>query len=358
MGLRVRERKRKPSIYVRYKHPPVNKDIWSYVSKFMPENDGRVLYWNTRSNVHKLPGYIKSYQGLADTTLVNDHRRINKYFEMVNCSLKKGDYFVVFLQAITERKKQVMKGLPPFLAHIRYSVDFMLHRVLPKLETTKRFYFEMTKGRNRAVSLTECMGRLASCGFEIIHYKLIDGKTCIITKKTAPPFYDMQPSYGMICSLTRVGGKGQLIKVYKLRTMHPYSEYLQEFMYKRNSLRKGGKIKNDIRITNWGRWFRKFWIDEIPMLIHLLKGEIKIVGVRPISCQYYNLYPKEVQVLRKKVLPGLIPPFYRDMPETFEEIVESEKKYIERFLEKPVRTDFYYFLWALYNILIKRRRSN
>ena len=91
------------------------------------------------------------------------------------------------------------------------------------------------------------------------------------------------PTYAPIISLNRIGKNGKIIKVYKLRTMHPFSEYLQEYVYNRNELQEGGKIKNDFRISPEGRIFRKFWIDEIPMLINIFKGEMKLVGVRPLS---------------------------------------------------------------------------
>jgi hypothetical protein len=61
--------------------------------------------------------------------------------------------------------------------------------------------------------------------------------------------------------------------------------------------------------------------------------------------------------LRKRTKPGLIPPFYVDMPETFEEIRASEKKYLEAYFKQPIRTDLYYGFWALYNIFIKSARS-
>lgn len=49
---------------------------------------------------------------------------------------------------------------------------------------------------------------------------------------------------------------------------------------------------------------------------------IDLVGVRALSEHYFNLYPPDLQELRCKFKPGLVPPFYADMPVTFEEIVE------------------------------------
>ena len=139
--------------------------------------------------------------------------------------------------------------------------------------------------------------------------------------------------------------------------MFPYAEYLQEYMFLKNDLCKGGKIKDDFRILPYGNFLRRLWIDELPQLFNLLKGDIKLVGVRAISSQYYSLYPKDIQKLRKKVKPGLIPPFYVDMPHTFKEITESERKYINKYLKSPILTDIEYFFNAVYNIIFHHARS-
>ena len=139
--------------------------------------------------------------------------------------------------------------------------------------------------------------------------------------------------------------------------MHPYAEFLQEYIYNKNKLLKGGKIKNDFRISPEGRLFRKFWIDEIPMIINVLKLEMKIVGVRPLSKQYFSLYDKKTQNLRTKFKPGLIPPFYADLPNSIDEIIKSEYNYLIQYQKQPLRTDFRYLILALKNILFKGARS-
>jgi hypothetical protein len=65
-----------------------------------------------------------------------------------------------------------------------------------------------------------------------------------------------------------------------------------------------------------------------------------------------------MQELRLKVKPGLLPPFYADMPKSFEDIVESERRYLRQKLEKPLVTDWKYFWKSVWNILVKRARSN
>ena len=149
-----------------------------------------------------------------------------------------------------------------------------------------------------------------------------------------------------------------MIKVYKLRTMHSYSEYLQKYVYDLNNLQDGGKIKNDFRITSIGKYLRKSFLDEVPMFINILKGELKLVGVRPISEHYLSLYDKELRLMRRMVKPGLVPPFYADMPSTLDEIIESEKKYIRAYIKNPLRTDIKYLTKAFVNIAFRKARSN
>jgi lipopolysaccharide/colanic/teichoic acid biosynthesis glycosyltransferase len=165
-------------------------------------------------------------------------------------------------------------------------------------------------------------------------------------------------TYSPVIKLKRIGKGGKIIAVYKMRTMHPYSEFLQDFIYKNNKLSEGGKFKDDFRISGWGHLMRKLWIDELPMIINLLKGDLKIVGVRPLSLHYFNLYPQEIQKKRTKYRPGLLPPFYADMPKTLDEIVVSESKYLDQYEKAHFITDFKYFWKVLWNIIVKRARSN
>tara|TARA_B100000678_G_scaffold203471_1_gene171268 strand:- start:108 stop:530 length:423 start_codon:yes stop_codon:yes gene_type:complete len=139
--------------------------------------------------------------------------------------------------------------------------------------------------------------------------------------------------------------------------MYPFSEFIQKDVFEENNLDASGKFLNDFRITSWGRILRKYFIDEIPQLYNWLRSDINLVGVRAISKHYYNLYPKELQELRINFKPGLIPPYYADMPTTFDEIVESEVRYLQNKKEKPIITNMIYFVKALINIIFSGARS-
>lgn len=315
------------------------------------------MHWIDRKVRTGLQHSSGSFAGIANCQQVNDISRINKFFEQMNRLMDVGDYHVVCMETKNQRKERILNKFPKPVAYPYYCLDFILKRVFPKWKPTRKIYFWITGGRNRVLSLTEVLGRLVSCGFLIEGYKKFGYRTYIVTRKTGDPVYDMEPTYGLICKLRRRGKKGKFVTVYKLRTMHPYSEFLQEYVYERNDLEDDGKIRNDFRITRWGLWFRKHWIDELPMIWNWLKRDLKLVGVRPLSNHYYKLYPEEVRELRNQVKPGLVPPYYADMPEGLEEIIESEKTYLERYMEKPVRTDIYYFCKVFYNIILKGARS-
>jgi hypothetical protein len=231
-------------------------------------------------------------------------------------------------------------------------------RIFPKLPLTKRFYFWITNGYNRTISRAETFGRLYSCGFELISDQQIGDKLYFVARKVQEPAFDYHPTYGLLIRLKRTGKNGKIIYVYKMRTMHPYSEYLQDYVYKTNDLEEGGKFRDDFRVSTTGRIMRKLWIDELPMLINLLRGDLKLVGVRPLSNQYFELYSEELRAKRILTKPGLIPPFYADLPKTLEEIQSSEDRYLEAHFRHPFLTDWKYFWKAGYNIVVKRARSN
>lgn len=336
----------------------LGKTAYCYYEKVISLFSERTLILSTTTAFNVKNQREDYYDSIINLKRVNDIRRINKFFEAVNEKLPKGGFFVSFAETTELRKKRILVKFPPIINSLYYSLDFLIKRVFPKFPITKNIYFLLTRGENRVISRAELLGRLYSCGFEVLEEEYVDKMLFIVARKIKNPAFDLEPTYGPIIKLKRVGRNGNMIKVYKMRTMHPYAEYLQSYIFEKHNLQEGGKFKDDFRVTTLGRFMRKFWIDELPMLVNLLRGDLKIVGVRPLSKHYFNLYTKELQDKRIKYKPGLIPPFYVDHPKTLEEIMASEMKYLEAYEKHPFITDFKYFFKAGYNIIFKKYRSN
>ncbi|MFR3038304.1 MAG: sugar transferase [Agathobacter rectalis] len=93
---------------------------------------------------------------------------------------------------------------------------------------------------------------------------------------------------------TRVGYKGKKISVYKFRSMKTNAGDLEKILTPEQLEQyvKEFKIDNDPRITKIGGFLRKTSLDELPQLINILKGELSIVGPRPIVEKETEIYGK------------------------------------------------------------------
>ncbi len=91
---------------------------------------------------------------------------------------------------------------------------------------------------------------------------------------------------------TRPGYRGEPFDLYKFRTM--------------KDLRgpEGELLPDEHRITGLGRWLRSLSLDELPELFNVVKGEMSLVGPRPLLMQYLSRYSRE-QARRHDVLPGI-----------------------------------------------------
>jgi lipopolysaccharide/colanic/teichoic acid biosynthesis glycosyltransferase len=335
----------------------ISPKVYDFIFQYVPIDSRKTFILSTVTHLNIEFLTFSVIEAIVNLKRINDVRYLNKYFESINTKLQNGGILAGFLETKNQRKKRILRKYPPVMNYLVYTIDFIIKRVFPKFALTKNIYFILTRGQNRVITKAEAFGRLYSCGFEIMDEKESDGYQYFIAVKVKEPLYPESPTYGPFIQLPRVGKNGKIIKVYKLRTMHPYSEFLQDYMYKRGGLKEGGKFRGDFRVSNLGKIFRMFWLDELPMIINLLKGDLKIVGVRPLSKHYFSLYSKEFQKRRIQYKPGLVPPFYVDNPKTLEEIVESEKRYFDSYDRHPLLTDLRYFFKAFYNIVFKKRRS-
>ena len=311
------------------------------------------------TNTFNINGLIeKHYEYIINLHKINDIKNLDDFFDAVNHKLEMNCYFFCCVETKDQRKERILKKFPPVLNYIYYILDFIIKRIFPKLKFTRKLYYFLTRGQNAVISRAEALGRLSRSGFSIQQESFVGNLLCIEARKIGEPSPVSENVYGPLIALPRVGKGGKIIKVYKLRTMHPYSEYIQDYVYRLHDLQNGGKFRNDFRITSWGAFCRKIWLDELPMFINFFRGDMKLFGVRPLSQHYFALYRKDVQSRRINYKPGLIPPFYADMPEDLDAIQRSEIKYLDAYDRYPRLTDFRYFFKSGWNILFKKARSN
>jgi lipopolysaccharide/colanic/teichoic acid biosynthesis glycosyltransferase len=112
----------------------------------------------------------------------------------------------------------------------------------------------------------------------------------------------------------RRGHRGRLFWVIKFRTMVVDAEKKLDELESANESQGGVlfKMKNDPRVTPLGRFLRRSSLDELPQLINILRGEMSVVGPRPLQLRDSELLQSldpEAYRLRLQVLPGLTGPW-------------------------------------------------
>jgi len=128
----------------------------------------------------------------------------------------------------------------------------------------------------------------------------------------------------------RNGLNGKVFKMYKFRSMCRNAQQMHFDMLEENELDGPAfKMKDDPRITKVGKFLRRSSLDELPQLINIIKGEMSIVGPRPLPT-YETEQCNEYQNQRLLVKPGLTCYWQcsgrNDIP--FDEWIELDLKYI------------------------------
>lgn len=102
----------------------------------------------------------------------------------------------------------------------------------------------------------------------------------------------------LIFTQERVGRHNHPFKMYKFRSME---------VQKESEEKKGWTVKNDPRITGFGKFMRRTSIDELPQLFNVLKGDMSLVGPRPERPQYVEKFREEIPryMVKHQVRPGM-----------------------------------------------------
>ena len=230
-----------------------------------------VLSTTTAFNITGL--LYDNYEYIINLHRLNDIKNLNYFLEAVNSKLDFKGYFFCCVETKDQRKSRLLKKYPPVVNWIYYTFDFIIKRILPKIRFTRKLYFFLTRGENAVITRAEALGRLSRAGFRIKQESFIGNQLCIEARKYGNRSAEEGKDVWSRITLPRVGRGGKMIKVYKLRTMHPILGIYPGLCLQLYDLQDGGKFKNDFRITSWGAVCRKIWLDELPTLINYAKGE-------------------------------------------------------------------------------------
>lgn len=139
----------------------------------------------------------------------------------------------------------------------------------------------------------------------------------ILIDSGAPIFYTQ----------TRVGKRRKPFRLIKFRTMVKNADKLKSKMYSQNEAAfPYFKIRNDSRITKVGKFLRRTSIDELPQLFNIIKGDMSIVGCRPVLPQEAS-YLKDIRFEVDAGLTG-ITQIHRNENLALDEIERLEAEYV------------------------------
>jgi lipopolysaccharide/colanic/teichoic acid biosynthesis glycosyltransferase len=285
---------------------------------------------------------------------LNDSKDCNQTLLENYNQLENGGYLLVPFNNIEQTNELLTKKFGLFKSII-FPFHWLFYRLFSKIPFLDKFSNLITNHKNKVLSWVEVYGRLSFTGFDILDEISIDDLQYILARKVKITSTNPVPSFYLVVNLNRVSLFGNIIKVKKVRSMYPYSEFLQKRVFETNSLNNSGKFNNDPRITPAGKYIRKYWIDELPQLFEIIRGKIKLVGIRAMSQHFFSLYSKEYQELYLLTKPGFFSPIFDDNS-SFQEIQKIEYQYLKEYKQNPIKTDIKYFLKTLAQI-IKGTRS-
>lgn len=337
-----------------------NHTVFSFVSEHLDlQKYFKSIVFTSRYRSYVDNVDFSNVRAIINFKRINYIREINEHFKSVNILLPDAGIYIGRCETYFNRRIRFYTRFGKKMGRLLWLVDFVFNRVFPKLRPFDKIHKLFFGNRPHVISKAEILGRLVYNGFEIIEFREIDGIFYFVVMKTREPnIVTAAPSYHALIKLDRIGKNGKIVKVFKFRTMYPYSEYLQNFVIQLNGYNEVGKPSNDFRLAGWGKVFRKLWLDEIPQFINVLKGEMKLVGVRPLSKVRFSQLPEKLQRERINFKPGCFPPYVAlNMPDDQGNII-AEEIYLKDLQKHPYTTNIRYFIKAVLNILFNRIRSS
>ncbi|MGA0853440.1 MAG: sugar transferase [Luteolibacter sp.] len=156
------------------------------------------------------------------------------------------------------------------------------------------------------------------------------------------------PGSSAFFSQLRAGRYGRPFRMWKFRTMAPNAEAMLEEVKQQHGNEMDGpvfKLDRDPRVFPFGEWLRRLSIDELPQLLNVVKGDMSLVGPRPLPLYEVEAFSEITHRRRLSVKPGITCEWQaggRNTITSFDQWVEMDLRYIDN-----------WSLWLDFNILLR-----
>lgn len=237
---------------------------------------------------------------------VKVHRGVERAVTYLkSCNI--ADVFIAMPQAGREKLQELINHLQHKVERILFVPDMFGIAVLGT--SLQHFFHEQAFALELKNNLAKPLNILVKRCFDLM-------VSILLLPFLAIPFIaiailiKMDSSGPAIFQQTRIGKKGKTFKCFKFRTMYVDAENRLSKLLKNNSEAKKEwdkfwKLRDDPRITKIGRFLRSTSLDELPQIFNVLKGEMSLVGPRPVVQEEIDRYYKDQSELCFSVPPGI-----------------------------------------------------
>ena len=232
------------------------------------------------------------------------HLREEVWLETIDQSIRDGGVKIIIIEDSQGAQADLLSKLSWHL--LRHEVEVLvapsfIHQFGPRLEVEAHTKLPLLYLDEPALGILQTVTkRVFDIMFSILAIVALSPILIVTT------FGILITDFGPIFFIQeRVGLNGQTFRIFKFRSMVVNAQDLQESVWQSSSDDgTNNKAKNDPRITSIGRLIRKFSIDELPQLINVLKGDMSIVGPRPIQEVELEML-SNLDLRRHLIKPGL-----------------------------------------------------
>lgn len=264
-----------------YKSFTEDKNLCYKIAGFIDDTDKKeILGHKIHKGINKIEAYIKNAH-ITDVIIAKDDITCSET-ELINKIQHKTSNIILIPD---------IRGIGIYGSEIKYFFGKQL------------FGFEIKN--NLSNPLTYITKRIIDYIFGLIIFVLISPLMVLISL-----IIKFSTEGPVIYSHKRIGKKGKEFNCYKFRTMYiDADEKLKEILAKDPEKKKEWetywKLKDDPRVTRIGNFLRKTSLDELPQIFNVLKGEMSLVGPRPVIQKEIDEYYKENSYYYFMVPPGI-----------------------------------------------------